>query len=425
MQGDAAHGHFIPLSIAEVKRQLFDSDLPEAAESAGLARVCELIEALYHHRLHDRLKRLKASYERLDPSASTLDMSQAEGFLSLFESLLEDGNWKAVGDAELQAALEGEDVFPISLEVPFEEFVQMRLFKLGQSPVTDTPKQALIHRVLRRPAETRMVDVYDRVVMAIQFQSKEWFEENGIPKRYPGDRARGLHLRLFASIPKLDLEVIFPNTKPMMKVSDKIKIIAPLIGGLVSLGMKFGPVLLGADQAGDTSLSLLGGILAALGSYMLKSYLKFRKTKEEYLIAVSQDLFFKGQANDEAVIMSILDLAESQEVKEAIIAYTFLLREADAGHDQTSLDAQIEQWLAERDAKVDFEVDDALGKLLELGLLTRGKTNDDGRLAWDGEEWVDAERGAIGSSEAIGAVPVKAALVQLDSIWDDLYAFEE
>ena len=438
MAGSGSLQHFIPLSIAEVKQRLFSrsetTDSPsaqtpdsneavKATDEAGLAQVCELIEALFHHRLHDRLKRLKAAYEKLDPAAEEHDLTEADGFMSLFGSLLEDGNWQPISEQELEDALEGEDVFPISLNVPFEEFTDMRIYKLGERMVIDQPKPNLIQKILKKTPEQRSISVYDRVILAIQFQPKSWFEENGIAKRHPGNQADGVHLRLFSTIPKLDLEVIYPNTTPKMKAADKVKIIAPLIGGLVSLIMKFGPVLAGAGQTGDTSISLLGGILAALGSYMLKTYLKYRKTKEEYLIAVSQNLFFKGQANDQAVIMSILDLAEAQEVKEALLAYTFLSRETAANHTQTTLDKRIEAWLSSQGVEVDFEVDDALDKLLDMGLLERQKLSEDGETAWDGEEWVDAESDPIGTTEHIGVVSLKEALVRLDKIWDDLYQF--
>jgi hypothetical protein len=79
--------------------------------------------------------------------------------------------------------------------------------------------------------------------------------------------------------------------------------------------------------------------------------------------------------------------------------------------------------LSSQGVEVDFEVDDALDKLLDMGLLERQKLREDGEEAWDGEEWVDAESDPIGAEEHIGVVSLKEALIRLDKIWDDLYQF--
>jgi hypothetical protein len=185
-----------------------------------------------------------------------------------------------------------------------------------------------------------------------------------------------------------------------MRGIDRLKIFAPALAGVVTIAAKFGPILFG-DTPGDTNLSLIFGALAGLFTYMLRSYLAFRKTKESYLAQVSKDLYFKGQANNSAVINLVTDLSEEQEVKEAILAYFLLLVEADHGHTVESLDDRVEKWILDTfGITVDFEVQDALGKLRELGLL---------------EE----------TNGLMGVVPPKKALKILDRIWDEIYNFED
>jgi hypothetical protein len=156
-----------------------------------------------------------------------------------------------------------------------------------------------------------------------------------------------------------------------MRYVDKIKIFAPLVGGLITLGMKFGPLIFGGGT-GSTSVSIISGICAAMGTYILKSYMSYQKTREKYQSQISKDLYFKGQANNAAVLNMIIDLAEEQEVKEALLAYTFLLVDKDGKHDKKSLDVRIEKWLLDTFAvEVGFEVDDALRKLEDMKLLKR------------------------------------------------------
>jgi hypothetical protein len=185
----------------------------------------------------------------------------------------------------------------------------------------------------------------------------------------------------------------------MMRVIDKVKIIAPLLGGFVTLGLKFGPLLVGADT-GDTSLSVIAGLCTALGTYVLKTYMSYQKTKEKYQTQVSKDLYFKGQANNTAVLNLLVDLAEEQEVKEALLAYTFLLVESDKKYGRKTLDSRIEQWLTETFGyQIDFEIVDALTKLQQMKLI---REEADGLLS---------------------VPPTAEALTILDEQWDGIFNY--
>ena len=388
--------YFIPVSRARVRQAVLDLPGLKDDEKEAMGNVAELMEALWHHRAHSTQERLKALYEDFDPFEHPEEtVGGVDEFLEVFDDVLQDGNWEPISDQELQDALEGEDVFPISLDVRFDEFAKMRLYKLGEHRFRDIRKSFFGLR------KTEIeVDAYDRVLQVVQYNDEAWFQSNKRMKHYPGVLANGLHLHLFKTVPKLDLETIFPNTTPNMRTLDRLKILAPAIAGVVTAGVKFGPILFGKGEAGDTSLSLVLGTLAGLCTYMLRSYLSYRKTKESYLAQVSKDLYFKGQANNSAVLNLVTDLSEEQEVKEAFLAYAFLYIEADKGYSKESLDDRIEAWLTEIfDVIVDFEVDDALGKLEDLNMLQR---SEDGTLS---------------------VVGIPEALQIIDGIWDSLYDY--
>ena len=386
---------YIPTSRARVKEKLFQLEGLSEETITGLGRVCEMLEAIWHHSSHAGLEGLKSLYEDMDPDQiATPSTEGSDEFLRVFTEALKDGNWEDISDAELQDALEGEDVFPISLDVRFDEFKTMRLFKLGEMTIEDVRKSWFGLK-----EELISTDSYDRVIQIIEFHDEDWFRERKRMKHYPGAEAKGLHIRLFKTVPKLDLETVFPNTTPMMRIVDKIKIGVPLVGGLVTLGMKFGPALFGAE-AGDTSLALIGGLTSALGTYILKSYLKYTKTKEQYLSQVSKDLYFKGQANNAAVLNMVVDLAEEQEVKEALLAYAFIHLDGGGRHDEDSLDTRVEAWLLEATGMdIDFEVDDGLAKLDLMGLLQK---DGEGRLS---------------------VTSIEQTLTILDEHWDNIYDY--
>ena len=96
----------------------------------------------------------------------------------------------------------------------------------------------------------------------------------------------------------------------------------------------------------------------------------------------------------------IVDLAEEQEVKEALLAYVFLHTGNDKQYNQESLDDAIEDWLMGNFGfDVDFEEDDALGKLEEMRLLLE---ESDGHLS---------------------VTPIDEALSILDDYWDNIYDY--
>ena len=96
---------------------------------------------------------------------------------------------------------------------------------------------------------------------------------------------------------------------------------------------------------------------------------------------------------------ALVDGAEEEEFKEATMAYYFLLK-SDQKLTEPELDNLIEEWLEEKhNVKVDFEVDDALGKLEKLNLLERD------------------DRGVL-------SVPsLDEALRRMDFIWDNYFDY--
>jgi hypothetical protein len=387
--------HYIPISRAKMKETLFL--LPELDEDLrpGLAKVSHLLEMIWHHSSHSRLELLKSLYESMDPDQNqNPDSKGKEEFLETLRISLHNGNWREIDEEEMEAARQGENLFPISLRVRSDELVTSLLFKLGKVTISDVRTTWF---GLKK--EEIATEAFDRVIQVLQFHNEDWFEKNNRMKHYQGIESAGLHLRLFKTVPKLDLETIFPNTSPEMRHLDKIKIFAPLVGGLITLGLKFGPLIFGGGT-GSTSVSIISGICAALGTYILKSYLSYQKTREKYQSQISKDLYFKGQANNAAVLNMIVDLAEEQEVKEALLAYTFLLVDKDGKHDRKSLDMRIEKWLLESFAvEVGFEVDDALRKLEEMKLL---KKFPDGSLT---------------------VLSIDESLKVLDHHWDHLFSY--
>jgi hypothetical protein len=115
---------------------------------------------------------------------------------------------------------------------------------------------------------------------------------------------------------------------------------------------------------------------------------------------LSESLYFRNIANNSGVFPTLIDAAEEEELKETILAYTFLLQSPDLLNSQ-ELDERIERWFKETYQKeVDFDVEDALYKLQRLGI-------------------------SIEKNGKYGVVPISEALEKVDEIWDNIFTYNK
>ena len=114
---------------------------------------------------------------------------------------------------------------------------------------------------------------------------------------------------------------------------------------------------------------------------------------------LTRNLYFKNLDNNAGVFHRLANDAEEEESKEAILAYYFLLT-SEATLNKAELDQKIEHWFDSRwNCSIDFEIEDALRKLLALGLV----------------ETVDGQLGAISTDQGIRI---------LDQRWDNYFVAE-
>ena len=180
---------------------------------------------------------------------------------------------------------------------------------------------------------------YGKVLVYVKFQDAAHFEVTGkkvddLPFT-PGSTI----IKLFQNVPRADLEMLFPNAQVRMRPIDKLligvpaavsgvivvatKLIAALIPVLLLLGFWVGlrrePVQLNQGQ-----LVALGAALMAFGGYVVRQFTKFKTRKIQFMKALSENLYFRNLDNDAGVFHHLLDAAEEEEVKEAVLAYHFL-----------------------------------------------------------------------------------------------------
>jgi hypothetical protein len=154
------------------------------------------------------------------------------------------------------------------------------------------------------------------------------------------------------------------------------------------------PVVL--DQ---TALLALAAGFGTLGAFLWKQFSNFKNRKIQFMKTLTDSLYFKNLDNNTGVFHRLIDAAEEEECKETILAYYFLLRAKKSITIET-LDNTIETWFQTHyQQSLDFEIGDAITKLVDLGLATK-------------------------TEKQFSAIPLHDARVQLDRLWDGYFEFD-
>ena len=365
-----------------------------------------MLSSIFHFEFHQIVESMKDSYASVNPDADTRDYDNPRplselSFIDLLHNLLEKANYERITQTDLDAALNESSLFKIRLHVDFNDFSEALLFCRGVSTRTEVVSQ-YFGLVKKEISFTN----YDRVVLFIRFRDDFEQEDAAMPGCKPGATL----LKLFQNVPKADLEMLFPNTAVRMRTSDKLMIGVPAVvsGGivlttklgasLVVLGSLFGFWFgLSAEpvELNRTSVTILLVGIATFAGYLWKQFSNFKNRKLRFMQALTQNLYFKNLDNNAGVFHRLVDDAEEEECKEAILAYYFLLVQGQMA--RSELDATIEKWLAENwQCEVDFEIDDALNKLQSLSLVSE----ENGQLS---------------------ALALDQAIIKLDYRWDNYF----
>lgn len=380
------------------RREIVDLLRREDADPARFGLFARLVEAHYHAAFQPRLEKLKEHYFPFSPDRdlrtletwSDDDLERHEaGLLGGLTSVLDDANYEEITKDELEHALREESLFKVSLDIDFHAFDRYTLYRRG-----DVVHHVEVPRFPLRK-KTIAVPTFERVAMLVRFESHAYFHKRKRKNLLfePGS----VVIKLFKNVPKADLEMLLPMTEVRMGWRDRAVLVVPGLVGAILVVLKTGTPLILAGTIlwslmksqfakGENPFDLpltyeqvavIATAIFALGiivAFVVKQWLNFKNRKLRFLKLLSDSLYFKNLDNNEGVFLRLVDQAEEEESKELLLAYAFLRRSTLAGHGpmtEAALDEAIESWLEEHaKVHVDFEVDDALEKLLGLELAT-------------------------------------------------------
>lgn len=423
MSLELQQARFIPYSRNDVIRLLLDEEQLKKSDRQKLKDVCDLLMHVYHFEFHQSLETLKKCYAPMNPDADTRavfptsseELAKKETCLfDALNSLLDKANFEKITDEDIARAMTEESLFNIKLNVDFDDFEQVLFFRRGESKRQET----LVSMLGLRKKIIEFIN-YDRVVVIVKFKPQSYFDTKERKQLYfkPGS----IIIKYFRNIPRCDLEMLFPNTEVRMRLIDKLIIGVPAaIGGIMMMATKLGATLLlsGALIAfwigvrnepvdlNQANLLALAVGFGTLGAFLWKQFSNFKNRKISFMKTLADNLYFNNLDNNMGVFHRLIDAAEEEECKEAMLAYYFLLI-ADKPLSATELDQQVEGWFKSTlQHTLDFEVHDALQKLLKLGLVS-----------------LAPNRAANPTPDRYRAITLNQAKKVLDQAWDQYFTY--
>ena len=357
-----------------------------------------ILGATFHSEFFSKLRELKELYAPLDPDADYVTLEDHtrsrnersdEEFLVPFEAALEKANYRELDLGVIEAAVWAPNENGLTFIPDFSLFEHMKIYARGFTRITRTYRSVKT-KFLKR---TVYLDAYQRLIIALKFKPDT--------KLDPFVRSDVVYLRMFKDVPHVDMEMHLPEqgTKVRMRWIDKAQIASPLVMGIPTLAMK----IFGFGFALATlPYTTLGTMMIAPISAGANSFFGFQRAKQRHLSHMIRSLYYLTLANNASVLTRLIDSAEDEEYKEAMLAYFFLWRAIDDPEpwDKHELDSRIEAFLAAKTGiEINFEVGDALEKLFRLGLA-----------------WRDPQG-------HLHANPLPKALKALDRTWDNTFRY--
>lgn len=417
MTAQMSNNRFIPFRKADLIKLCVNEGKLSADNQNSFKSFCRLLESIFHFEFHQTLETLKDCYAPFNMDVDTQLVHQysqdekeklQKQLVVTMTDILKAANYRQITSSDLKEALSEESLFKIRLEVDFNDFEDVIFYMRGENK-----KQETLVKYFGFKKESFEFTNYERVAVYIKFKEDTYFSSKKQKSNYftPGSTI----IKLFQNVPKADLEMLFPNSEVRMKNIDKLIIGLPAaVSGVAVVVTKLGASLLLIGSVISFWLGLtdqevvieqkhlitLGLGFGTLGGFLFKQFNTFKNRKIQFMKTLTDSLYFKNLDNNQGVFHHLVDAAEEEEFKEAMLASYFLLTE-NKGMNMESLDQVIETWFQEKlDCSIDFEVNDAINKLVRLNLVEKRNGN-------------------------LVVKPIKECNQILDSIWDNYFDHNE
>jgi len=409
---------FIPIGRQAVVADLLAAPHWNDEERKNFGEFCQIFTALYHYKFHNNLEALKHSYAPFNPDADIVlrDYSNEEKqqfcntLVNEMRGLINNANYEELTIEAVNSAMNAESFYGVSVLVDIEDFDEMIIYYRGS---TTQVKHKRNWKTLFLTEEPIEIPIYQRLFLLLKFKpeadlaqerAESWLaaenkESDSSEKLSEAERLKAeektnkrkiklekkalkqikksrqnlpdditeehIFLKLFKNIPRTDLAMLFPNQNVQLKLFDKIRLAITggggSIFGIFSIALKVTVAL--------NPIALIGALGGFIGM-IIRQIMSIFTQRTKYMMTLSRNLYFLNLDNNFGVMNYLVDMAEEEEGKEAILAYYFLHTNPEKNYTQDELDREIENYIQDKyGVAIDFEVDDGLHKLRKEGLL--------------------------------------------------------
>jgi hypothetical protein len=362
--------HFIPLRKHDLMQLLLhDKQLPPP-QREPFRQFGQLVSAAIHFEYLTKLEELKDAYAPFDPDADTKPCEplfaderkeREDKVFAAFASLMHCADFNPLDQEEIQRAVQQTpDDWGLNMDLDLNVFERLEVYERGQVVGFQTRRS---WRRLWRLEKTK-IPLYQRLALILKLKPHHRVDANL--------DVNLVYFKLFKDVPRADVDMLLPGSRPRIRPLDRAMIAWPLAVGLALLVYHFTQVLPRFELNELVSLASLS-LAAAFCGYAYRSFHNYLAKRQTYILQLIRSLYFKALDGNTGVLMRLFDEAEEQQCRETYLAYFCLWRFAPPqGWTPEQLEDYIEMYLeGSAGLKVAFEVGAALIQLEQMHLIQK------------------------------------------------------
>ena len=383
---------FIPVSRFEIAEGIATSGRWAVDSQDTIRRLFRYMSAWRHVVYKERLDDLERTYLPFSPETDLLRRGeftpeQRAGyrlrFINGIKRLLRQANYIEVPRGEIRALMTGASQYGLDLKVDLDDFEECIIYRRGTDFKTEMRPNVWTLNLTKRK---RRFAIYQRLCVLLKLWPEDAriaqvMKQRGIAhwraarivRKSRSTLPEGLdsgkiYIKLFKDIPHADLEMLFPNTQVRFSRLDKLRLGGSAASG-VGLGI-FGAFTKVMAVAVLSPYTLLIAIFGVIG-IIVRQVMGFFNQRTQYMKVLAENLYFHSLADNRSAFTLLANRAEEEDVKEEMLLYAVLSTERVRRHELLDVKAHISRTLRQDfDVDVDFDINDALGRLLRDRLVT-------------------------------------------------------
>lgn len=391
LQGTTAdeRERFLPVTRYALIDRLTEPDAWPLGQAAHARRFFRYLDYWRQQQYGARLLSLEQDYEPFSPDSDLL-MTRAytpeerkilqKRVVEGIDRLLTQANYTRINPQQVELILTRETHYGLDLHVDLDAFEELLVYYRGATTRKDQRRS--VRSFLRK--QEIDVPIFRRLFVLFKLKSEEQrvaeiMRERKVSRRAatravrrmrsllaPDVRDDLIYMKLFKNIPRADIEMVFPNTRVNFRPLDKLK-----LGITSGAGLGMGAFSAAGKLALVTTNPLAAaGAMFGLGGIIFRQCKKFFTERQRYMVIMAQNLYFHAMADNRGVLIKLASRAAEEDTKEEILLYSVLAKGNYKRSDLSTIDHAIEQYMLETfGVDVDFEIEDALGRLIEEGIV--------------------------------------------------------